>query len=108
MQGVESQPTPLQQKLTQLGNVLVGGALAIVALTIIGGMLPDLLRGSFNLDTFKGLVKTSLSVAVAVVPEGLPAVITVTLAMGTQRMVKRQALIRKLAAVETLGGVVKG
>ncbi|MCY7335942.1 MAG: cation-translocating P-type ATPase [Chamaesiphon sp.] len=105
LQGVESQPTPLQQKLTQLGNVLVMGALVIVALTIVGGMLPDLLRGSFNLDTFKGLVKTSLSVAVAVVPEGLPAVITITLAMGTQRMVKRQALIRKLPAVETLGGV---
>jgi len=105
LQGVESQPTPLQQKLTQLGNVLVMGALVIVALTITGGMLPDLLRGSFNLDTFTGLVKTSLSVAVAIVPEGLPAVITITLAMGTQRMVKRQALIRKLPAVETLGGV---
>jgi P-type Ca2+ transporter type 2C len=105
LQGVKSQQTPLQQKLTHLGNVLVTGALAIVALTIVGGMLPDLLRSSFNLDTFKGLVKTSLSVAVAVVPEGLPAVITITLAMGTQRMVKRQALIRKLPAVETLGGV---
>jgi P-type Ca2+ transporter type 2C len=105
LQGVENQPTSLQQRLAHLGNVLVMGALVIVALTIIGGMLPDLLRGSFNLDTFKGLVKTSLSVAVAVVPEGLPAVITITLAMGTQRMVKRQALIRKLPAVETLGGV---
>jgi P-type Ca2+ transporter type 2C len=105
LQGVKNQPTSLQRRLNHLGNVLVGGALVIVALTIIGGMLPDLLRGSFNLDTFKGLVKTSLSVAVAVVPEGLPAVITITLAMGTQRMVKRQALIRKLPAVETLGGV---
>jgi P-type Ca2+ transporter type 2C len=105
LQGVKNQPTSLQQRLNHLGNVLVIGALAIVALTIIGGMLPDLLRGSFNLDTLKELVKTSLSVAVAVVPEGLPAVITVTLAMGTQRMVKRQALIRKLPAVETLGGV---
>jgi P-type Ca2+ transporter type 2C len=105
LQGVKNQPTSLQQRLTQLGNVLVGGALAIVALTIIGGMLPDLLRGSFNLTTLKELVKTSLSVAVAVVPEGLPAVITITLAMGTHRMVKRQALIRKLPAVETLGGV---
>jgi P-type Ca2+ transporter type 2C len=105
LQGVKSQPTSLQQRLAHLGNVLVGGALAIVALTIIGGMLPDLLRGGFNLTTLKELVKTSLSVAVAVVPEGLPAVITITLAMGTQRMVKRQALIRKLPAVETLGGV---
>jgi P-type Ca2+ transporter type 2C len=105
LQGVKSQPTSLQRRLSYLGNVLVGGALVIVTLTIIGGMLPELLRGSFNLDTFKGLVKTSLSVAVAVVPEGLPAVITITLAMGTQRMVKRQALIRKLPAVETLGGV---
>jgi P-type Ca2+ transporter type 2C len=105
LQGVENQPTSLQQRLTHLGNVLVIGALAIVALTIIVGMLPDLRQGSFNLATLKKLVKTSLSVAVAVVPEGLPTVITITLAMGTQRMVKRQALIRKLPAVETLGGV---
>jgi P-type Ca2+ transporter type 2C len=105
LQGVKNQPTSLQQRLAHLGNVLVMGALSIVALTIIGGMLPDLLRGSFTLTTLKELVKTSLSVAVAVVPEGLPAVITITLAMGTQRMVKRQALIRKLPAVETLGGV---
>jgi P-type Ca2+ transporter type 2C len=105
LQGVKNQPTSLQQRLVQLGNVLVAGALAIVVLTIIGGMLPDLLRGSFDLATLKELVKSSLSVAVAVVPEGLPAVITITLAMGTQRMVKRQALIRKLPAVETLGGV---
>jgi P-type Ca2+ transporter type 2C len=105
LQGVENQPTSLQQRLTHLGNVLVIGALAIVAITIVVGMLPDLLIGSFNLVTLKELVKTSLSVAVAVVPEGLPTVITITLAMGTQRMVKRQALIRKLPAVETLGGV---
>ncbi len=105
LQGVENQPTSLQQRLTHLGNVLVAGALVIVALTIVLGMLPDLMRGFFNLTTLKELVKTSLSVAVAVVPEGLPTVITITLAMGTQRMVKRQALIRKLPAVETLGGV---
>lgn len=105
IEGVENRLTSLQKRLAQLGNALVGGALVIVALTIVVGMLPDLLRGAFDLDTFKELVKISLSVAVAVVPEGLPVVITITLAMGTQRMVKRQALIRKLPAVETLGGV---
>jgi P-type Ca2+ transporter type 2C len=105
LQGVRSQPTSLQKRLTHLSNVLVIGALVIVTLTIVVGMFPDLLQGSFNLATLKELVKTSLSVAVAVVPEGLPTVITITLAMGTQQMVKRQALIRKLPAVETLGGI---
>ncbi len=105
LQGVENQLTSLQKRLAHLGNVLVLGALAIVTLTIVVGTLPDLMSGSFHLDRLKELVKTALSVAVAVVPEGLPAVITIALAVGTQRMVKRQALIRKLPAVETLGGV---
>ncbi|MBW4509146.1 MAG: cation-translocating P-type ATPase [Scytonematopsis contorta HA4267-MV1] len=98
LQSVESEPTPLQKRMTQLGNVLVTGALVLVALVIIGGTI-------FNPSLFEELVKVSLSMAVAVVPEGLPAVITVTLALGTQRMVKRNALIRKLPAVETLGSV---
>jgi Ca2+-transporting ATPase len=98
LQSVETEPTPLQKRMTQLGNALVTGALILVAITIIGGTL-------YNPALFQELVKVSLSMAVAVVPEGLPAVITVTLALGTQRMVKRQALIRKLPAVETLGSV---
>lgn len=97
LQAVESEPTPLQQRTTQLGNVLVTGSLILVALVVVGGLL----RGG-NLQE---LLEVSLSMAVAVVPEGLPAVITVTLALGTQRMVRQNALIRKLPAVETLGSV---
>ncbi|KAB8317281.1 cation-translocating P-type ATPase [Tolypothrix campylonemoides VB511288] len=97
LQAVESEPTPLQQRMTQLGNVLVTGSLVLVAIVVVGGLL----RGG-NLQE---LLEVSLSMAVAVVPEGLPAVITVTLALGTQRMVRQNALIRKLPAVETLGSV---
>lgn len=106
LQAVESEPTPLQQRMTQLGNVLVTGSLILVALVIVGGMLKSYIdEGRFNGTVLQELVEVSLSMAVAVVPEGLPAVITVTLALGTQRMVRRSALIRKLPAVETLGSV---
>jgi Ca2+-transporting ATPase len=100
LQSVESEPTPLQQRMTQLGNVLVSGSLVLVAIVVIGGIIQA--RGFAN---FQDLLEVSLSMAVAVVPEGLPAVITVTLALGTQRMVRHNALIRKLPAVETLGSV---
>lgn len=100
LQHVESDPTPLQQRMAQLGNVLVSGAMILVALVVVGGLLR-----TGDLSLFDELLEVSLSMAVAVVPEGLPAVITVTLALGTQRMVRRQALIRKLPAVETLGSV---
>jgi len=100
IQSVESEPTPLQQRMAQLGNVLVSGSLVLVALVVVAGLLQ-----TGDLSLFDDLLEVSLSMAVAVVPEGLPAVITVTLALGTQRMVRRQALIRKLPAVETLGSV---
>ena len=99
IQGVESEPTPLQQRMTQLGNVLVSGSMALVVLVVIGGVL----RAGWQF--FDELLEISLSMAVAVVPEGLPAVVTVTLAIGTQKMIRRHALIRKLPAVETLGSV---
>jgi P-type Ca2+ transporter type 2C len=99
LQSVEAEATPLQRRMDQLSNALVTGALALVAIVIIGGIIAS------GWGSFKDLVEVSLSMAVAVVPEGLPAVITVTLALGTQRMVKRRALIRKLPAVETLGSV---
>ncbi|MDX1978170.1 MAG: cation-translocating P-type ATPase [Pseudanabaenaceae cyanobacterium bins.68] len=97
LQSVENPPTPLQQRMGRLSNVLVISSLVLVAIVVGVGLLTG--------GNFLDLLETSLSMAVAVVPEGLPAVITVTLALGTQRMVKRKALIRKLPAVETLGSV---
>lgn len=99
LQSVESEPTPLQQRMSQLGNVLVAGALVLVAVVVAVGTI------NLGFGAFEDLLEVALSMAVAVVPEGLPAVITVTLALGTQRMVRRHALIRKLPAVETLGSV---
>ncbi len=89
--------TPLQKRLDGLANVLVVSALALVAVVVLGGWLLG--------RPLLGLLEVALSMAVAIVPEGLPAVITVALAIGTQRMVKRAALIRRLPAVETLGSV---
>jgi Ca2+-transporting ATPase len=100
LQSVDNEPTPLQQRMTQLGNVLVTGSLILVGFVVLGGIIQA--RG---LENIRELLEISLSMAVAVVPEGLPAVITVTLALGTQRMVRHHALIRKLPAVETLGSV---
>lgn len=87
--------TPLQQKLDSFGRVLVWAALGIVALLFGLGLL----RGTKLLELFM----TSISLAVAAVPEGLPAVVTVSLALGVLRMSRRRALVRKLPAVETLG-----
>jgi len=87
--------TPLQQKLDSVGRILVWAALGVVALLFGLGLL----RGTKLLE----LVMTSISLAVAAVPEGLPAVVTVALSLGVLRMARRGSLVRKLAAVETLG-----
>jgi Ca2+-transporting ATPase len=107
LQAVENEPTPLQERMDQLSNTLVIGAMVLTGLVVVGGIAYSFLfmPGANQLKNFQELVKVALSMAVAVVPEGLPAVITVTLALGTQRMVRRNALIRKLPAVETLGSV---
>ncbi len=87
--------TPLQKRLDAVGRVLVFATLGIVAVLFTLGML----RGQPALELFM----TCVSLAVAAVPEGLPAVVTVALALGVQRMARRRALIRRLPAVETLG-----
>ncbi len=95
IQAYEPEPTPLQVKLDQLGKWLGGAALAICAIIFIAGVL----RGINPLEMFL----TAISLAIAAVPEGLPAVVTICLALGMQRMARRHALLRKLPAVETLG-----
>ncbi|MFT5326859.1 MAG: Ca2+-transporting ATPase, partial [Planctomycetaceae bacterium] len=97
LRNVRPKPTPLQLRLGQLGRSLAVAAIAIVAVVFLMGLQ----RG----EDPKLMLMTALSLAVAVVPEGLPAVATVALALGARRMFQRNALIRKLPAVETLGSV---
>jgi Ca2+-transporting ATPase len=97
IQQAGQEQTPLQRRLDQLGRTLAVVGLGIAGLILVLGLL----RG----DELTHMLLTGVSVAVAIVPEGLPAVVTITLALGAQRMLKRQALIRKLPAVETLGSV---
>jgi Ca2+-transporting ATPase len=97
IQQVQQEQTPLQRRLDALGKNLALIGVAIAALIFVMGIL----RG----DELRHMLLTAVSVAVAIVPEGLPAVVTITLALGAQRMLKREALIRKLPAVETLGSV---
>ena len=91
----ERAETPLQRRLEQFGYTLLWLALAVVAVVFALGYL----RG----EPLVAMFMTSVSLAVAAVPEGLPTVVTITLALGVTRMVQRHALIRKLPAVETLG-----
>lgn len=95
LQSVREQRTPLQKNLDHVGNLLARVALGIVAIIIGAGVW----RGQPLLEIFI----FGVALAVAVVPEALPAVVTISLAVGLQRMVRRHALIRRLPAVETLG-----
>ncbi|MEP1122414.1 MAG: cation-translocating P-type ATPase [Ilumatobacter sp.] len=97
LQGVSGEDTPLQARLDKVGKQL-----ALVGVGVAGLVV---LMGAIGGEEASELVLTAISVAVAVIPEGLPAVVTFTLAIGSQRMLKRNALIRKLPAVETLGSV---
>jgi Ca2+-transporting ATPase len=95
LQTVESGKTPLQQNLDKVGSVLARVAFVVVAIIVALGLL----RG----QPFIEMLIFGIALAVAVVPEALPAVVTISLAIGVQKMVKRHALIRRLPAVETLG-----
>ncbi len=97
IQNVEERKTPLQNRLDHVGKVLAGVAVAFSTLICMIGLW----RG----EALKTMLLSAISVAVAAVPEGLPAVLTVTLAFGAQRMLKRHALVRKLTGIETLGSV---
>jgi len=95
IQEIGHETTPLQKKLEQFGKWIVYLCFILVGLVF----LLEWLRGGKIIDVFL----TAVSLAVAAIPEGLPAVVTIALALGVQRMVKRHALIRKLPSVETLG-----
>ena len=97
IQSVQQESTPLQKRMGQLGKALAAAALFIVLLIFV--------LGWFRGENLEVLFLTAVSIAVAAVPEGLPAVMTIALTLGAQRMLKRRVLIRKLSAVETLGSV---
>jgi Ca2+-transporting ATPase len=110
LQSVENEETPLQRRLDQLGKVLGWGSLAVCGLVFVIGAVRFILGNGFAnilspaaLEEFTNLFMIAVSLAIAAVPEGLPAVVTISLALGMREMVRRHALIRKLSSVETLG-----
>lgn len=102
----ETEQTPLQKRLSELGKVL-GIIALLVCLVMFGIMLvqESPWDGGFDLETFNELLITSISLAVAAIPEGLAAIVAIVLAIGTNKMSKRNAIVKKLPAVETLGSV---
>lgn len=97
----EKEETPLQRRLDSFGKKLGAFILLLTALVTVEGIYE--LRGLESLSVLEEVVLTGISLAVSAVPEGLPAVVTVVLAIGVQRMASRNAIVRRLAAVETLG-----
>jgi Ca2+-transporting ATPase len=113
LQSVDEEETPLQRRLDQLGRMLSIGSLALVTIVFIVALINYTVIGELftgplaYVKTYAkeitGVFLIAVSLAIAAVPEGLPAVVTISLALGMSEMVKRHALIRKLSSVETLG-----
>jgi len=113
LQTVEQEETPLQRRLDQLGRILSIGSLILVAIVFVVALINYTVIGELftgPLTYFRTYAREitevfiiAISLAIAAVPEGLPAVVTISLALGMSEMVKRHALIRKLSSVETLG-----
>jgi P-type Ca2+ transporter type 2C len=97
LQRVKREPTPLQRRLDRFGRSMAVASLGLIGIIVVFGLLHG--------EEIRLMFLTAVSMAVAVVPEGLPAVVTIALALGARRMLKRQALIRRLPAVESLGSV---
>jgi Ca2+-transporting ATPase len=97
IQSVQQEKTPLQRRMEELGKVLLIAAVVVMVIAFIIGLITQ--------QPLEEVLLNAVAIAVAVVPEGLPAVVTIALALGAQRMLRRNALIRKLPAVETLGSV---
>lgn len=95
IQNIDEEETPLQKRLDHLGKYLVIGCLVVCVIVAVAGII----RG----EPLFTMLLSGISLAVAAIPEGLPAIVTISLALGVQRMMKKNALIRKLPAVETLG-----
>lgn len=95
LQSAESQETPLQRRLEQLGKILISVALMLTVLVVVIGVIQG--------HDIYTMFLAGVSLAVAAIPEGLPAIVTVALSLGVQKMIKKNAIVRKLPAVETLG-----
>ncbi|HDR5140316.1 TPA: calcium-translocating P-type ATPase, SERCA-type [Bacillus anthracis] len=95
LQNAEQMETPLQRRLEQLGKILIIVALVLTALVVLAGV--------YQGNEVYHMFLAGVSLAVAAIPEGLPAIVTVALSLGVQRMIKKRAIVRKLPAVETLG-----
>ncbi|MEG1886512.1 MAG: calcium-translocating P-type ATPase, PMCA-type [Oscillospiraceae bacterium] len=103
LESADSTETPLKIKMAQLGKTLGIAALIICGIIFLIGLISGPSGTQTWADKIIELFMTSISLAVAAIPEGLPAIVTVVLALGVQRMVKNNAIVRKLPAVETLG-----